>query len=335
MAATAEDARVAASSAPQRGTAPRLPRAVPEPATIGICGLSGRVDEVALANGANYLRELGHNVIVADETLHAWRYFAGTDDERLAGFHRLLDDPSIDLIISSRGGYGLTRLLHRIDWSKVAASGKAFCGFSDFTAFNMAAYNCANLVTFHGPMLTMDFGSAEPNGFAQQHFWMAISNDSHRIDDVPSPHEYGERRIEGRLWGGNLSLLAATVGTPYFPAIEDGIMYVEEVGEEPYAMERMFMQLYHSGALARQKALLLGDFTDCTPKNTARYPYSLDEMIETLRTFLPFPVLTGLPFGHVARKVTLPFGAPGTLVLQDARFSLRFSGHVQGGRVIP
>jgi muramoyltetrapeptide carboxypeptidase len=313
---------------PLRGQSPRLPRAVPEPATIGVCCLSGRVDEIALAQGANYLRDLGHNVVVAEETLQAWRYFAGTDDERLAGFHRLLDDPSIDLIMMARGGYGLSRVLHRIDWARVAASGKAFVGFSDFTAFNMAAYACANLVTYHGPMLTPDFGrDVEPDSYAMQNFWMAVSNESHHID-IEAAHEYGERRIEGRLWGGNLSLLATMAGTPYFPAIDDGILYVEEIGEEPYAIERMFLQLFHCGALGRQRALVLGDFTDCAPKNTSRYPYSLDEAIETLRTFLPFPVLTGLPFGHVARKVTLPFGGPGTLILRDGGFSLRFSGHL-------
>ncbi|MBC8023661.1 MAG: LD-carboxypeptidase, partial [Burkholderiales bacterium] len=310
-----------------------LPRAVPEPATIGVCALSGRVDEAAVASGAAYLRELGHNVVVAEETTHAWRYFAGTDEERLQGFHRLLDDPSIDLIMFARGGYGLTRLLHRIDWSRVAASGKAFVGFSDFTAFNMAAYACANLVTYHGPMLAIDFGKGEPDSFAQQHFWMAISNETHRIDDVPSDHGYDERRIEGRLWGGNLSLLANLAGTPYFPAIDEGILYVEEIAEEPYAIERMFLQLYHCGTLGRQRALLLGDFTDCKPENSARYPYSLEEVIETLRNLLPFPVLTGLPFGHVARKVTLPFGAPGTLIVRDGTFSLRFSGY--NSRVIP
>ena len=312
-----------------RGHAPRLPRAVPEPATIGVCALSGRVDELSLANGLDYLRDLGHRVVVPDETIHAWRYFAGTDDERLHGFHTLLDDPSVDLVMAARGGYGISRLLHRIDWNRVAASGKAFVGFSDFTAFNMAAYACANLVTFHGPMLAIDFGKGEPDSFAQQHFWMATARAMHRIDDVPSEHGYDERRIEGRLWGGNLSLIAHLMGTPYFPAIDDGILYVEEIAEEPYAIERMFLQLHHSGVLARQRAVLLGDFTDCKPTNPVRYPYSMEEVIETLRQIVPIPVLTGLPFGHVARKVTLPFGAPGTLSIREGFFSLRFSGHLQ------
>jgi muramoyltetrapeptide carboxypeptidase len=307
----------------------RLPRAVREPATIGVCAPSGRVDEATLAMGMAHMRDLGHRVVVPEGTLHAWRYFAGTDDERLGGLHALLDDPSIDLIMAARGGYGITRLLPRIDWNRVATSGKAFVGFSDFTAFNMAAFACSNLVTFHGPMLSIDFGKAEPDTFMEQHFWMTLGRDAHRIDDIACEHEYGARRIDGTLWGGNLSLLAHLAGTPYFPAIDGGILYVEEIGEEPYAVERLFMQLYHSGALARQSALVLGDFTDCIPTNPIRYPYAMDEVVDTLRQLLPFPVLTDLPFGHIARKATLPFGVPGTLSLRDGGYSLRFSGHLQ------
>jgi len=307
----------------------RLPRALPEPATIGICAPSGRVDEATLLAGVAYLEDLGHRVVVPEETLHSWRYFAGTDEERLRGFHSLLDDPTIDLVMAARGGYGFTRLLPHIDWNRVATSGKAFCGFSDFTAFNCAAYACANLLTFHGPLLGIDFGKPQPDTFSEQHFWMTLSRNTHRIEDIPSEHGYDARRIDGPLWGGNLSLLAHLVGTPYFPAIDGGILYIEEIGEEPYAVERMFLQLFHAGVLARQRALVLGAFTDCEPKSPVRYPYSMEEVVETLRGLLPFPVLTGLPFGHVARKVTLPFGALGTLSINQGGFSLRFSGHLQ------
>jgi muramoyltetrapeptide carboxypeptidase len=315
-----------------RGESPRLPRALKEPATIGACALSGRVDESSLVKGIEYLKDLGHRVVVPGETLTSWRYFAGTDDERLRGFHELLEDESIDLIMSARGGYGISRILHRIDWNRVASSGKMFVGFSDFTAFNMAAYACANLVTFHGPMLSIDFGGAqEPDSFAQQHFWMALSRGSHRIEEFQSEHGYDARRVDGVLWGGNLSLLAHLAGTSYFPNIEGGILYVEEIAEEPYAVERMFLQLYHAGALQRQRALVLGDFSDCKPTNPVRYPYSMEEVIESLREMLPYPVITGLPFGHVARKVTLPFGAPGTLSIHPASASLRFTDHLRQG----
>lgn len=309
---------------------PRLPRAMPEPGTIGVCAPSGRVDEAPLKRGIAYLEDLGHRVVVAGASHEPWRYFAATDDERLAAFHQLVDDPSVDMVIAARGGYGLSRLLHRIDWNRVAASAKIYVGFSDFTAFNMAAYACANLVTFHGPLLAPDFGREEAlDTFGEQHFWMAVTQPAHRIEDIACEHGYDPRRIDGTLWGGNLSLVAHLAGTPYFPAIEDGILYVEEVGEQPYAIERDFMQLYHAGVLGRQRALVLGNFTDCDPTNTHRYPYCMDEVIESLRQMLPFPVLTGLPFGHVAKKATLPFGAPGTLSIREKDYSLRFSGHLQ------
>ena len=306
----------------------RLPRALTEPATIGVCAPSGRVDEVALQHSVDYLKDLGHTVVMPAETVHEWRYFAGSDDERLAGLHQLVDDPSVQMVMAARGGYGLTRLLPRIDWNRVAASGKIYCGFSDFTAFNLAALANANLVTFHGPLLAVDFGRDNLDSFAEQHFWMAVSRPSHRIDDIACAHGYDPRRIDGTLWGGNLSLLAHLVGTPYFPDIDGGILYVEEISEEPYAVERMFFQLYHAGVLGRQRALVLGDFHDCVPTNPARYPYSMDEVIESLRALLPFPVLTDLPFGHIPRKVTLPCGAPGTLTVRQDGYGLRFSGHV-------
>lgn len=327
MAALADGAPATSANAIRGG--PRLPRALPEPATIGMCALSGRVDAPLLKRSIAYFEQIGHRVILAPETLADWRYFAGTDDERLRGFHDLLDDPAIDLVLSGRGGYGLSRILHRIEWSRVAASGKLFVGFSDFTAFNMAAYACANLVTFHGPMPAVDFGKDEPDSFTEQLFWLALTRDTVRIDDLACDHGYDARRIDGTLWGGNLSMLAHLVGTPYFPAISEGILYVEEIAEEPYAIERLFLQLYHSGSLARQRALVLGDFKDCVPTNSVRYPYSMEEVVETLRQILPFPVLTGLPFGHVARKATLPFGAPGTLMLKEGGYSLRFSNHLQ------
>lgn len=307
----------------------RSPRALGEPATIGVCAPSGRVDEAALRFATDYLADLGHSVVLGSGVQHAWRYFAGTDDQRLDDLHGLIDDPSVEMVIAARGGYGLTRLLPRIDWNRVAASGKLFVGFSDFTAFNMAAFACANLVTMHGPMLAVDFGRKDLDSFTQQHFWMSVSRPAHRIDDIPSEHGYAPRRIDGTLWGGNLSLLAHLVGTPYFPAIDDGILYVEEIAEEPYAVERLFMQLYHAGVLGRQKAIVLGDFSDCVPTNPLRYPYAMVEVVDTLRNLLSVPVLTDLPFGHIPRKVTLPFGAPGTLALNAGGYSLRFAGHVQ------
>jgi muramoyltetrapeptide carboxypeptidase len=305
------------------------PRRIPARAKIGVCALSGRVDTAALDRGVAYLRSLGHEVVVPAQATATWRYFAGKDEERAAAFAELLADDRIDMILANRGGYGLSRLMDRIDWKAVCASGKVFGGFSDFTAFNCAAYAAGGLVTFQGPMVASDFGSPDPSEFARENFWAAMTRDAHAIENVASSHAYAPRTIEGPLWGGNLSMLAHLLGTPYLPSITGGILFVEEVAEDPYAIERMFLQLLHGGVLDRQHAVVLADFTDCKPNNPERYPYSMEEVIESLREWLPCPVLTGFPFGHIARKVTLPFGAPATLTIAESRYRLGFSGHLR------
>ena len=129
--------------------------------------------------------------------------------------------------------------------------------------------------------------------------------------------------ISGPIWGSNLSMLTHLVGTPFMPDIDGGIMFVEEIAEQPYAIERMLLQLFHAGILQRQKALLCADFTDCEPA-AGRFPYSIAHVVDTLRTLLPFPVLTGLPFGHVAKKLTIPFGADATLAISDNAYTLSY-----------
>ena len=304
---------------------PRRPRPPAAAASIGVFAPSGSVDPARLDEAITRLRSAGHRVVVAEECLSQWRYFAGTDEERLAGFRRLLADPSIDVMIPARGGYGITRLLAAIDWAAVGASGKAFCGFSDFTAFNCAALALGGLASLHGPMLSIDFGDGEPDAFMQRHFAATLwgTQDS---ETVAGEHGCAPGAIAGTLWGGNLSMLAHLAGTPYLPTVQDGLLYVEEIAEEPYAIERLFFQLHHAGILARTRAILLGDFSDCEPRNPARYPYSMDEVTEALRAIAPCPVLAGLPFGHVARKLTLPFGWQALLTLQPGSWTLSWAG---------
>lgn len=301
------------------------PRPPPAPATFGIYALSGSVDPARLDEGVARLEARGHRVVVSDQARRQWRYFAGTDEDRLEGFHRLLDDPTIDVMLAARGGYGISRVLPAIDWPRVGASGKVFAGFSDFTAFNCAALARAGLATLHGPMLAVDFGDGEPDEFMSRHFGATLWG-THDSETIEADHGYPAGTIHGRLWGGNLSVLAHLSGTPYLPAVDGGLLYAEEIGEEPYAVERLFLQLRHAGILARQSAILLGDFTDCTPRNPARYPYAMAEVVETLRSLVTCPVLPGLPFGHVARKLTLPFGLDGEVALEAGRYTLSWPG---------
>lgn len=305
----------------------RLPKRLAGPATIGIFAPSGVVDLQAHERSVAYLRSLGHTVIVAPQVAARWRYFAGTDEQRLDGFHALLADPAIDIVMAARGGYGWPRLLERLDYAALAATDKIIVGFSDSTAFSLAALAKAGLVTFAGPMAAVDFGNGNVSPFMEGHFWPLLASSGHSVTVSHGSAAYGSRIISGPIWGSNLSLLTHLLGSAYFPPIENGILFVEELAEEPYAVERLFYQLYHAGILSRQQALVLADFDDCQPPANGRYPYVMAEVIETLRELLPIPVLTGLPFGHVREKITVPMGGQATLTITEQNYRLDFSSY--------
>ncbi|MBL8525131.1 MAG: LD-carboxypeptidase [Betaproteobacteria bacterium] len=307
-----------------------VPRRLQPGATIGLFAPSGVINIPRHEQAVTRLESLGYRVVVAPEASNQWRYFAGTDDERLASFHRFLADPAIDALMMIRGGYGWSRLLHRVDWNLVAAVGKPLIGFSDFTALNLGALAKSNLITFAGPGAAIDFGGADDSAevqadhaFMEAHCWPALRGEPVLAGPYPCEHEYSPQTLQGPLWGSNLSLMAALNGTPYMPSIEGGILFIEEVTEQPYAIERMLLQLFHAGILQKQRAIVLADFSDCEPE-AGRFPYSLEHVTETLRTMLTIPVLTGLPFGHVAKKLTLPFGADATLDIAPGQFTLSY-----------
>ena len=307
-----------------------VPRPLLPGGTIGLFAPSGVINVERHEKSVAYLRSLGFKVVVAADAAAQYRYFAGTDAQRLAGFHQMLADPSLDALMMIRGGYGWSRLLHRIDWNLLASAQKTLVGFSDFTALNLAALAKCNLITFAGPGAAIDFGGADDpdyvqldHAFMEAHCWPALSGETVRAGPFDCTHSYAAQSLQGPLWGSNLSLLAHLVGTPYLPAIEGGILFLEEIGEQPYAVERMCLQLFHAGILQKQQAIVLGDFTDCEPE-AGRFPYSLEHVVETLRELLPIPVLTNLPFGHVARKLTLPHGATATLDIQPGQYSLAY-----------
>jgi muramoyltetrapeptide carboxypeptidase len=298
--------------------------------TIGIFSPSGALSNDRLSSGVATLEAQGYRVKVAPAATNEWRYFAGTDDERLASFHQMVADPTVDAMMMSRGGYGLSRLLHRIDWQAVAASRKVFCGFSDFTAFNCAALRQANYITFAGPGAATDFEwnretpeSAADHAFMIAHCWPALEGKQVNTGPYKYAHSYAQQKIVGPIFGSNLSLFSHLVGTPYMPNIEGGILFFEEIAEEPYAIERMLLQLFHAGILQKQRAMMFADFTDCEP-SSGRYLYTMAHVVETMRELLHYPVLTGLPFGHVAKKLTIPFGAEAMLSVAQGSFSLSY-----------
>jgi muramoyltetrapeptide carboxypeptidase len=296
------------------------------PCRVAIVSLSGAVQPERLQAGVARLRALGCTVDAGEHVARQWRYFAGTDDERLAAFNQVLAGDA-EIVFFSRGGYGASRLLHRIDWSKVAASGKIFCGFSDITAFSLAALAQANYVTFSGPLAAVDFAQTDDlpaRDFTEAQFagLLSAANLGYTYPDCVSDIAHENATLNGTLWGTNLAMIAHLIGTPYMPVINDGILVLEDIGEEPYAIERMCWQLKHAGILDKQRAIILGDFADCEPDANLRYRYSITEAIETLRQIAPCPVLAGFPFGHIPAKVTLPIGVPASVHIHGTNYTL-------------
>lgn len=275
---------------------------------------------VPLRLAARRLKGLGFEVSVDASALSRQQRFAGDDDVRLAALHRVATQaPSVAL--ATRGGYGLTRLLDRIDWKLLAKSverGTRWVGYSDLTALQLGLMAHARGITWCGPLACDDFGRSDEAGgvdeVTQGCFLEAMGGELEAIG-FRTEAGFDGLDVSGRLWGGNLCMVASLLGTPHWPRIKGGVLFVEDVAEHPYRVERMLLQLHQAGVLDAQKAIVLGAFSDFRPSPLDR-GYGLKSMVEQLRSVTKTPLLTGLPFGHVPTKVCLPVGAKVTLAVQ-------------------
>jgi len=291
---------------------------------IGLYAPAGFVtSEAALERAVERLTALGHCVVVDKTCTSRWQRFSATDDERLAAIGRMASDSRVTLAMAARGGYGWSRLLDRIDYATLAAAGKWWLGHSDFTAFQLAALAHAGMTTYAGPMASFDFGAAAPSAFALDHCWGLLGSDRYEIDcALEGPDFEGE----GTLWGGNLAMVAHLVGTPHMPRVEHGILFLEDIAEHPYRIERMLYQLHFAGILARQRAVLLGTFNgyELAPNDNG---YDAAAMVAHFRATQGVPLYTGLPFGHVPEKLTLPVGGHCAMTVKGGRARLAFSDY--------
>lgn len=271
----------------------------------------------ALTRAARRLRALGFEVTVEADAAARHQRFAGDDDRRLAALHRIAEAaPSVAL--AARGGYGLTRLLDRIHWPLMARSverGTRWVGCSDMTALQMALLAHGPAGSWAGPMAAEDFGREDgTDEVTTEGFREAMSGELEAIG-FRTEAGFDGLSVRGRLWGGNLAMLCSLLGTPHFPRIRGGVLFVEEVNEHPYRVERGLLQLLQAGVLGAQKAVLLGAVTAFKPSPLDR-GYGLKQAVAHLRSRTAVPVLTGLPFGHVPTKVCLPQGRRVDLVVQ-------------------
>lgn len=249
--------------------------------------------------------------------------FGGTDSGRVAQLHAAAADPDIEMIIALRGGYGMSRLLPAIDFAALAGSGKLFVGHSDFTALNMGLLAQTGAASFAGPMICIDFSRDEPSAFTLGQFIECVTRPTHTLTFAASGNPAVS--ASGVLWGGNLTMLTHLIGTPYLPRIEGGILFIEDVNEHPYRIERMLLQMYYAGML-NQKAILFGDFSSYA-LNDYDNGYDFAAMLAYLRDRLGVPVLTGLPFGHTRDKATLAVGCQAQLESDGENCALVMSGY--------
>lgn len=270
------------------------------------------IDRTALPRALRRLRGLGFDAYADESALARFQRFAGDDDTRLQALHRVARQAP-QIALATRGGYGLTRLLDRIDWAlmkRSVESGTRWVGLSDLTALHMGLLAHGGAPSWAGPTAAEDFGRSESDGGLDEVtvdcFCEAMRGE---LEAVGFRTEAGFDSLQtaGRLWGGNLTVLLSLLGTPHWPRVKGGVLFLEDVNEQPYRVERMLLQLHQAGVLAAQKAVVLGDFSVRTRSPLDR-GFSLRVAVERLRTQCQTPILTGLPFGHIPTKITLPVG---------------------------
>ena len=283
---------------------PRLikPHAIRAGARIGIAAPAGPVDRKVLEHGEALLRHAGLETVRRDDLLSRDGYLAGDDPRRAGELMELVRDPTVDAILCARGGYGCDRILDALDADAVRAARKPLIGYSDITALLLWQRRCAGLVGFHGPMLEqgahLDAGAltamlAELTGTAERP--MLLSGRA------------GEGGVaEGRLVGGNLVMVTASLGTRWEIDTRRAILLIEEVGEQPYRIDRMLQQLRGAGKLGELVGVGVGDVSSCVD---ARYPTpAAEDVIREAVRPLGVPLVTGLPIGHVKSNRTWPLG---------------------------
>ena len=299
---------------------PRLPPPVRPGDRVGVAALSGPADGQRLEAGLDALAGLGFEPVPAANLRRRDGLFAGGDDERLQGFHDLAADPEIAAILFLRGGYGLLRLLPRLDWELVARRPRAYVGYSDLTPFLLEAVRRTGVVAFHGPMVAADLARGLDAG-EEASLLAALAGELPRELPVSLAEEDRQRpAVGGPLLGGCLSMLTSTLGTPYAPDFDGAVVFVEDVAEPLYRLDRMLTHLKLSGRLTAIRAMIFGHL-GCLDAPHPDPAACVAPLRQGLAEF-PWPVAWGLAAGHGSPNHTLPLGLPCRLDPQRGTLSL-------------
>lgn len=313
------------ASAGQLQDLPTETRPNPEEVPIYLISPSGAVTDPDRARSASaVLAACGHPNRFDRAALRRSQRFAGSDDARAGAFARAAAQPA-PVVMITRGGYGLTRLLPMLDFKVLAKAGKQWVGLSDFTAFHLAMLARARAITWAGPALLDDFAVNTPDEMDPVTLGCFQEAMRGELEMLGFSAQGGSGvDVRGTLWGGNLSVLCALLGTPYFPRIKGGILFIEDVHEHPYRIERMLIQLLQAGVIDAQAAVLVGTINRYTLAPHDR-GYDLAAALKWVRSQTRTPIITGLPFGHDRTKVCLPHGATVGLATEGRQAWLVFT----------
>jgi muramoyltetrapeptide carboxypeptidase len=288
------------------------PPALKKGDVIGIVSPASSPDDFTrIEQGVKYLESLGYRVKLGKHIFKRYGYLSSTDDERADDLNEMFADEKVKAIICVRGGYGTPRLLDKVDYNLIKKKPKIFVGYSDITALQLAIFKKTGLVTFSGPMLAVDIYS-NFDSFAEEFFWRILTSREKKIE-IKNPNGVELNTLKsgkatGTLLGGNLSLIASIMGTKYQPSFNGSVLVIEDIGEEPYRIDRYLSQLKNSGVLYKINACILGQFTDCAPKEPEK-SLTLEQIFNDYLGNLKIPVISNLSYGHIPQKLTLPLGA--------------------------
>jgi muramoyltetrapeptide carboxypeptidase len=309
---------------PSLSTSPRVKPAALRPGdTVGIVAPASPVKREQLQAGCDRLRQFGYTPFYFDSIFEHELYFAGSVERRARELEEMFVREDVKAIVCARGGYGSNYLLQALDVSKIAAHPKIFCGYSDITTLLTYFADAASFVTFHGPMVAKDF--ARSDGVDMASWEGALSGRSEwtlepAAGSGVTPGLPGT--AEGIVYGGCLSMLVASLGTPYEIQTAGTILFIEDIAAKPYQIDRMLMQLKLSGKFDGVKGLIFGEMLDCI--QASDQVYTLGEVVLGVVGHLGIPVVYGLRSGHVSRQnVTLPIGVRAELQVHGSHISLR------------
>ena len=268
------------------------------------------------------LESFGFNVVFGEFVRKRYGYFAGRDYQRALDLNRFFASPEIDGIISVRGGWGCSRIIPYLDFERIRNHPKVYCGFSDNTTLHLAFLAHSGLISFHGPN-----GASEWNEFTRKSFRDVVM-DGKKAEYVSSSsvETIFAGSAEGPLTGGNLSILVTSLGTPYEPDPEGAILFVEDIGEEPYKVDRMLTHLARSGFLNKISGFIFGQCTDCEPDGSRGF--TMKEVIQQHILPLEIPAVMGMDIGHEANNFTIPMGVKASLDADKGVLSLMEPGVV-------